>query len=77
MLGCCCFIVQKDILKALKQGLLAKLSQCVLGNLTEESGAQLTETLGSLIKLSANSKDIGDLINSLPSALQNVDSFER
>uniref|UniRef100_A0A3Q4G050 URB1 ribosome biogenesis homolog n=1 Tax=Neolamprologus brichardi TaxID=32507 RepID=A0A3Q4G050_NEOBR len=74
MLGCCCFIVQKDILKALKQVLLAKFSQCVLGNLTEESGAQLTETLGSLIKLSANSKDIRDLINSLPSALQNVDN---
>uniref|UniRef100_A0A668T7V7 URB1 ribosome biogenesis homolog n=1 Tax=Oreochromis aureus TaxID=47969 RepID=A0A668T7V7_OREAU len=69
--------VQKDILKALKQVLLAKFSQCVLGNLTEESGAQLTETLGSLIKLSANIKDIRDLINSLPSALQNVDSFER
>ncbi|XP_063349998.1 nucleolar pre-ribosomal-associated protein 1 [Pelmatolapia mariae] len=69
--------VQKDILKALKQVLLAKFSQCVLGNLTEESGAQLTETLGTLIKLSANSKDIRDLINSLPNALQNVDSFER
>uniref|UniRef100_A0A3B4FUG2 URB1 ribosome biogenesis homolog n=1 Tax=Pundamilia nyererei TaxID=303518 RepID=A0A3B4FUG2_9CICH len=57
-----------------KDVLLAKFSQCVLGNLTEESGAQLTETLGSLIKLSANSKDIRDLINSLPSALQNVDN---
>ncbi|XP_040902942.1 nucleolar pre-ribosomal-associated protein 1 [Toxotes jaculatrix] len=70
--------VQKDVLKALKQTLLAKMSQCVLGNLTEDSGAQLAETLASLISLSANTKDIRDLFfNNLPTALQKVDSFER
>ncbi|XP_042342998.1 nucleolar pre-ribosomal-associated protein 1 [Plectropomus leopardus] len=69
--------VQKEVLKALKQALLNKLSQCVLGNLTDDSGAQLAETLASLIKLSANIKDISNLINNLPNALQKVDSFER
>ncbi|KAI3354092.1 hypothetical protein L3Q82_018642 [Scortum barcoo] len=69
--------VQKDVLKALKQALLAKLSHCLLGNLTEASGAQLTETLASLIKLSANIKDTRELISNLPGALQKVDSFER
>ncbi|XP_035536073.1 nucleolar pre-ribosomal-associated protein 1 [Morone saxatilis] len=69
--------VQKEVLKALKQALLTKLSQRVLGNLTEDSGAQLTETLAGLIKLSANIKDTRDLINNLPNALQKVDSFER
>ncbi|XP_069563498.1 nucleolar pre-ribosomal-associated protein 1 [Brachyistius frenatus] len=69
--------VQNEVLKALKQALLAKLSQCVLGNLTEDSGAQFTEALAGLIKLSANTKDIRDLIDNLPNALQNVDSFER
>ncbi|XP_041796305.1 nucleolar pre-ribosomal-associated protein 1 isoform X2 [Chelmon rostratus] len=69
--------VQKEVLKALKQALLGKLSQSVLGNLTEDSGAQLAETLASLIKLSANIKDTRDLINNLPNALQKVDSFER
>lgn len=77
MLDCCVFIVQKEVLKSLKQALLAKLSQCVLGNLTEDPGAQLAETLANLIKLSANIKDIRDLINNLPKALQKVDSFER
>ncbi|XP_056297460.1 nucleolar pre-ribosomal-associated protein 1 isoform X2 [Pseudoliparis swirei] len=69
--------VQKEVLKVLKKALLAKLSQCVLGNLTEDSGAQLVETLANLIKLCANIKDTMDLINTLPSALQKVDSFER
>ncbi|XP_070685256.1 nucleolar pre-ribosomal-associated protein 1 [Pempheris klunzingeri] len=69
--------VQIEVLKALKKALLAKLSQCGLGNLTEESGAQLADTLASLIKLSANIKDIRDLINNLPNALQQVNSFER
>lgn len=69
--------MQDEVLKALKQELLAKLSQCVLGNLTEASGAHVAEALSSLIKLSANTKDIWDLINNLPSALQKVDSFER
>lgn len=77
MLNCCVFVVQKENLKALKQALLAKLSQCVLGNLTEDSGAQLSETLANLIKLSANIKDIREFINNLPNALQKVDSFER
>lgn len=77
MFICCVFIVQKEVLKAMKQALLAKLSQCVLGNLTEDSGAQPAEALASLIKLSANIKDTRDLINNLPNALQKVDSFER
>ncbi|KAI4816002.1 hypothetical protein KUCAC02_006121, partial [Chaenocephalus aceratus] len=69
--------VQKEVVMALKQALLAKLSQCVLGNLTEDSGAQVTETLANLIRLSANIKDTKSLINTLPDALQKVDSFER
>ncbi|XP_059187700.1 nucleolar pre-ribosomal-associated protein 1 isoform X2 [Centropristis striata] len=69
--------VRKGVVKALKQALLAKLSQCVLGSLTEDSGAQLAETLASLIKLSASTKDTKDLITTLPKALQKVDSFER
>ncbi|XP_068601520.1 nucleolar pre-ribosomal-associated protein 1 [Brachionichthys hirsutus] len=69
--------VQKDVLQALKQALLAKLSQRVLGNLTEDSRAPVAETLAGLIKFSASVTDIRDLINNLPSALQNVNSFER
>ncbi|KAK5868904.1 hypothetical protein PBY51_009879 [Eleginops maclovinus] len=69
--------VQKEVVKALKQALLEKLSQCALGNLTEDSGAQVTETLANLIRLSANIKDTKSLINPLPDALQKVDSFER
>lgn len=57
--------------------MLTKLSQRVLGNLTEDRGAQLAEALASLVKLSANTKDIRDLIDNLPYALQKVDSFER
>uniref|UniRef100_A0A7N6A9G1 URB1 ribosome biogenesis homolog n=1 Tax=Anabas testudineus TaxID=64144 RepID=A0A7N6A9G1_ANATE len=45
--------------------------------LSKYTGAQLVETLASLIKLSANIKDIRDFINSLPKVLQKVDSFER
>ncbi|XP_032363230.1 nucleolar pre-ribosomal-associated protein 1 [Etheostoma spectabile] len=66
--------VQKEVVKALKRALLAKLSQSVLGNLTE---AQHADTLARLIKLSANIKDTRDLISNLPHALQKVDSFER
>uniref|UniRef100_A0A3Q1GR05 URB1 ribosome biogenesis homolog n=1 Tax=Acanthochromis polyacanthus TaxID=80966 RepID=A0A3Q1GR05_9TELE len=69
--------VQNEVLKAMKQTLLAKLSQSVLENLSEDSGAQLAETLSNLIKFSANVKDIRDMISNLPNALQNVDSFER
>ncbi|XP_029373047.1 nucleolar pre-ribosomal-associated protein 1 [Echeneis naucrates] len=69
--------VQKEVLKALKQTLLAKMSQCVMGELTEATGAQLAETIAILIKLSANIKDIRDLINNLPHALEKADSFER
>ncbi|KAF7653300.1 hypothetical protein LDENG_00084810 [Lucifuga dentata] len=68
--------VQTEVLKALKEALLAKLCQLVLGNLPEDSGARLAETLARLIKLSANIEDIRDLINDLPAALQRVDSFE-
>uniref|UniRef100_A0A3Q3NMD9 URB1 ribosome biogenesis homolog n=1 Tax=Labrus bergylta TaxID=56723 RepID=A0A3Q3NMD9_9LABR len=67
----------KDALKALKGALFSELSQCALGELTEDSGARITETLASLIKLSADIKDTKDLITNLPSALQKVDSFER
>lgn len=69
--------MQKEVLKALKQGLLAKLTQFVLGNLAEDSEAQSVEILASLIKLSANIKDIRDLISNLPNTLQKVDTFER
>uniref|UniRef100_A0A8D3C091 Nucleolar pre-ribosomal-associated protein 1 n=1 Tax=Scophthalmus maximus TaxID=52904 RepID=A0A8D3C091_SCOMX len=69
--------VQKAVLKSLKTALLAKMSQCVLGSLTDVCGAQPAETLACLIKLSANIKDVRDLIENLPSALQKVDSFER
>lgn len=71
------FTVQKEVLTALKQALFAKLSQRVLGNLTEESGALPAEALAGLIKLSANITDTRDIISSLPSALHKVDSFER
>ncbi|KAM7399033.1 hypothetical protein PAMP_018327 [Pampus punctatissimus] len=69
--------VQKEVLKVLKQGLLTKLIQFVLGNLAENSEAQSVEILSSLIKLSTNISDIKDLISKLPDALQKVDSFER
>lgn len=69
--------VQKEVPTALKQALFAKLSQRVLGNLTEESGALPAEALASLIKLSANITDTRDIISSLPNALHKVDSFER
>lgn len=71
------FAVQKDVLKALKQALFAKLSQCVLENLTEDSGALPAEALASLIKLSADVTDIRDVTSNLPNALYKVDSFER
>lgn len=71
------FTVQTQVLKALKQGLLLNLSECVLGNLTENSRPQQTEALSSMIKLSANTDDIRKLINNLLSSLENVESFER
>ncbi|KAM9852858.1 nucleolar pre-ribosomal-associated protein 1 [Aulostomus maculatus] len=69
--------LQKEVLEALKQGLLARLTQFVLRDLTENGGAQAAETLSSLVKISTNTTDIRDLISSLPDALQKVDSFER
>ncbi|XP_041662144.1 nucleolar pre-ribosomal-associated protein 1 [Cheilinus undulatus] len=69
--------MQKEVLATLKQALLPKLSQWVLGVLTEDSGVQITEALTSLIKQSANFKDIRDFIKNLPTALQKVQSFER
>ncbi|CAJ1065109.1 nucleolar pre-ribosomal-associated protein 1 [Xyrichtys novacula] len=69
--------VQDEVLKALKKTLFSKLTQRVLGELTEDSGVQLTETLASLIKLSANTDDMKDLICNLPNALQKGDTFER
>lgn len=83
LLQCVClfnlffFTVKKEVLQALKQALFAKLSECVLENLTEESGALPAEALASLIKLSANITDTRDIISSLPNALHKVDSFER
>lgn len=69
--------MKKQVLKALKQKLLLKLSDCVLGNVTKNPKTQQTEALSSLIKLSANVSDVRNLINNLPTALQNVDDFER
>uniref|UniRef100_H3C620 URB1 ribosome biogenesis homolog n=1 Tax=Tetraodon nigroviridis TaxID=99883 RepID=H3C620_TETNG len=69
--------VKKQVLKTLKQKLLVKLSQCVLGDATENSITQQTEALSSLIKISANVSDIRNLMNKLPTALQNVKNFER
>ncbi|KAK2846727.1 hypothetical protein Q5P01_009726 [Channa striata] len=69
--------VRNQVLKAFKQQFLTKLSQRVLGNLTEDTGAQLVETLASLIQLTASVKDIRDLVISLPDVLQKIDSFER
>lgn len=69
--------MQKEVLDALKQALLGKLSQCVLGNVTEASGALPAETLASLLELSANIKDTRDMTHNLPNALQQVDNFER
>uniref|UniRef100_A0A673CC10 URB1 ribosome biogenesis homolog n=1 Tax=Sphaeramia orbicularis TaxID=375764 RepID=A0A673CC10_9TELE len=69
--------VKNEVLKTLKKALLEKLSQYVLEKLDENSGVQHTETLSSLIKLSANVNDIKDLISDLPGALQKVDTLER
>ncbi|XP_074535890.1 nucleolar pre-ribosomal-associated protein 1 [Halichoeres trimaculatus] len=69
--------VQNDVLKALNVALFSKLSQCILGELAEDSGALQAEVLASLIKLSANIKHSKDLIGNLPTVLQKVDSFER
>lgn len=69
--------MKKQVLKALKQKLLFKLSQCVLDNVTKNSITQQTDALSSLIKLSANISDIKNLIDNLPTALQNVENFER
>uniref|UniRef100_A0A3P8W600 URB1 ribosome biogenesis homolog n=1 Tax=Cynoglossus semilaevis TaxID=244447 RepID=A0A3P8W600_CYNSE len=44
--------VQNNVLKSLKKALLAKVSQCVLRTLTEESGDQFAQTLVSLVQLS-------------------------
>lgn len=69
--------MKKQVLKALKQKLLFQLSHFVLGDVTENSKTQQTEALSSLIKLSANISDIRNLITKLPTALQNVETFER
>lgn len=45
--------------------------------MTKNSKIQQIEALSSLIKLSADISDIRNLINNLPTALQNVDNFER
>uniref|UniRef100_A0A3P9JLW3 URB1 ribosome biogenesis homolog n=1 Tax=Oryzias latipes TaxID=8090 RepID=A0A3P9JLW3_ORYLA len=67
--------VQKEVLKALKQALLDKLPQGILGNLTDDR--EIAATVANLIKLSTDIKDFWDLISNLPSVLPNVDSFQR
>ncbi|RVE65079.1 hypothetical protein OJAV_G00132260 [Oryzias javanicus] len=67
--------VQKEVLKAVKGALLDKLSQCILGNLTDDR--EIAATVANLIKLSADIKDFWDLISNLPSVLPSVDSFQR
>uniref|UniRef100_A0A3P9JLM6 URB1 ribosome biogenesis homolog n=1 Tax=Oryzias latipes TaxID=8090 RepID=A0A3P9JLM6_ORYLA len=62
-------------LKALKQALLDKLPQGILGNLTDDR--EIAATVANLIKLSTDIKDFWDLISNLPSVLPNVDSFQR
>uniref|UniRef100_A0A3B5PXZ0 URB1 ribosome biogenesis homolog n=1 Tax=Xiphophorus maculatus TaxID=8083 RepID=A0A3B5PXZ0_XIPMA len=69
--------VQKEVLKAMKQALLSKFSQSILGNLSEDHGVHLVEAAASLIKLSADVNDIQALINNLPDFLQKAESFER
>lgn len=69
------FSVQKEVLKALKQAFLEKLSPCILGNLTDDR--EIAETVANLIKLSTDIKDFGNLISKLPSVLPSVDSFQR
>uniref|UniRef100_A0A3P9IDF2 URB1 ribosome biogenesis homolog n=1 Tax=Oryzias latipes TaxID=8090 RepID=A0A3P9IDF2_ORYLA len=63
------------VLKALKQALLDKLPQGILGNLTDDR--EIAATVANLIKLSTDIKDFWDLISNLPSVLPNVDSFQR
>ncbi|XP_023817454.1 nucleolar pre-ribosomal-associated protein 1 [Oryzias latipes] len=67
--------VQKEVLKALKQALLDKLPQGILGNLTDDR--EIAATVANLIKLSTDIKDFWDLISYLPSVLPNADSFQR
>ncbi|XP_014875164.1 nucleolar pre-ribosomal-associated protein 1 [Poecilia latipinna] len=69
--------VQKEVLKAMKQALLSKFSQSILGNLSEDHGVHLVEAAASLIKLSADVNDIRGLINDLPDFLQKPERFER
>lgn len=69
------FSVQKEVLKALKQALLDKLPQGILGNLTDDR--EIAATVANLIKLSTDIKDFWDLISYLPSVLPNADSFQR
>ncbi|XP_056139099.1 nucleolar pre-ribosomal-associated protein 1 [Lampris incognitus] len=69
--------VKTNVLKALKQALLTKLCNTVLVNHTADSLAQHAQTLGSLIKLGSNYKDIKEFIKNLPTALQMIDGFER
>lgn len=69
--------MQNNVLKSLKKALLAKVSQCVLRTLTEESGDQFAQTLVSLVQLSTDITNIRELMSNLPTALQKVDSFER
>ncbi|XP_061538388.1 nucleolar pre-ribosomal-associated protein 1 [Phycodurus eques] len=67
--------VQQEVLKSLKENLLAKMIQSALRESIED--ATLVEALAALIKLSAEIGDIGDLMHNLPDALQKADSFER
>ncbi|XP_072316400.1 nucleolar pre-ribosomal-associated protein 1 [Eucyclogobius newberryi] len=69
--------VREQVLNTLKRSLLPKVSQRVLENLPESSGVEYVETLCSLIKLSADTKDIKALSTKLPAALRTADCLER
>uniref|UniRef100_A0A3P9IBC3 URB1 ribosome biogenesis homolog n=1 Tax=Oryzias latipes TaxID=8090 RepID=A0A3P9IBC3_ORYLA len=64
---------QKEVLKALKQALLDKLPQGILGNLTDDR--EIAATVANLIKLSTDIKDFWDLISNLPNSTLNVFIF--
>ncbi|KAM6946090.1 nucleolar pre-ribosomal-associated protein 1 [Aplochiton taeniatus] len=71
--------VQTVVLKQLKQTLLSKLCASVLSEdgKAEDTLAQHVDTLASLIKMAAAVRDIRELIDELPTALQKAGGFDR